>query len=196
MSAQERFVTPGGFTASSLMEDSKIYHTKKQLDNKETNRIVSKPDCFTEKTSLSKCYHQLENFSVFIIGKSGASITYVMREDSTPLTGADLITLSTIYEIHVMGPHNAGKLYEINSGNLWSLICDRIEDGPTWARIYKFKTSCDGQSAIIALIKHYRVNYHNNNECTLAYTMPEKRTYDKERVNQTSEMFFNRQIAQ
>ena len=94
-----------------------------------------------------------------------------------------------------MGTHHVGPEYEINSGTLWYLIRDSTEDGRAWYMISKFKTSCGGCSSILTLINHYKGDYHNNKEHTLAYNMLKKSTHDKERAHQTFKMSANRQIA-
>ena len=42
--------------------------------------------------------------------------------------------------------------------------------------IYKFNTSCNGQSTILALIEHYKGNSHKNKENTIAYATLNKST--------------------
>ena len=42
--------------AAVLTDYFKLYYTKQELDDKETDKIVSNPDRFTENTSLSKWY--------------------------------------------------------------------------------------------------------------------------------------------
>ena len=156
-SRQERSVTPGGFTDAVLTEYRKLYHTNQELENKDTDKIVLNPDRFTKKMSFSKWYHQLDNFAGLLIGKAVDPIAQVMREDLIPLTGANIASLLTLHGSYMMVTHHSGTAYKSNSGNLWSLIRDRTEDGPAWARIFNFKTSCDKRSVILVLIKHYQV---------------------------------------
>ena len=196
MVAQDRSIAPGGFTAAVLIEYRKLYRTKKELNDKETNKIVSKPDCFTEKTGFSKWYRHLKNFAGLLISEAGSPVTYIMRKDLTPFTGADITALLTLHEPEVMGTHHTGPSYESDSGTLWSLVCDLTEYRPAWARISKFKTSCDGRSTILALNKHYKGYAHKNEKSTTAYNMIKRSTYDRDCAHQTFEMFANRHITQ
>ena len=113
-----------------------------------------------------------------------------------PLTGKDLTALSNLHEFQVLVTQHAGPAHERDGGALWSLIRFRTEDRPAWDRISEFNTSRDGQREIISLINNYKVDSHKNKEFTIAYTMLNKSTYDRECMHQTFEMFANKEIAQ
>ena len=84
-----------------------------------------------------------------------------------------------------MGTHQSVPYYEGHSGNIWSLILDRIVDGTDWSRISNFNTSRDVRSEILALIKHYKVDAQKNKDCTIAYDMLKKSTYNKDHLHKT-----------
>ena len=55
---------PITFNTLIMKEYRKLYYEKKDTDNKETNKIVTKPERFTEKTRFPKWLRQLYNYSI------------------------------------------------------------------------------------------------------------------------------------
>ena len=156
-----RPLSPGTFNALILKKYCKFYRNNKETEDKETEKIVTRPERFTEKMRFPKWFRQLDSCFFYSPERSDLPINYLRHLDTAPLARNDLITLPTLYGRQVRGTHHVGPAYKQDNGTLWSLIRDRMEDGPNWLRIRNFNTSCDGRGALIELIKSYKGSAYN-----------------------------------
>ena len=65
-----------------LEEYRKIYYNKKDTGEKETEKIITKTEHFTENILFIKWLRQLDNYSGSITGEFGASLTDLQRLDT------------------------------------------------------------------------------------------------------------------
>ena len=70
---------------------------------------------------------------------------YLVNPNITPLTGADLQKLCTIYSHQSICINHYDLTYEKDNGTLLTFICNHTEDSTTWLIVIKFKESCGGQ---------------------------------------------------
>ena len=65
-----------------MKEYCKLHLNKKDKDENETDRIITKPEHFTKKTHSPNRLHELDNYSGSITGEFGASLTDLQRLDT------------------------------------------------------------------------------------------------------------------
>jgi len=194
MSAQDRSIVPAEFTDTVLKTYRILYRDKKDSESIESSSYVSKPAKFTEKTRFPQWFRAFENWLGAQKGDMDVPMLYVLRAESTPLTGTDLANLSTIHAREIAGTHHTGPAFEADNGKVFDVIEDLTADGPAWNWVKKFKKDRDGRGAVFGMKAYYKGDAWRNKEVNSAHSGLDNGRYDREKQHNTFEHFANRQL--